>query len=111
AHPVRDELMMRDDPSVRDLASEPVAPADPVQEAAFIPLGSPEAAAAEAQRLRSERGELPAEGDITPTGDDRRRRRRGRRGGRRARGRNGGSGGGQQDDGAQPGDASVDQGD
>ena len=76
----------------------PVAGADAPQ-AAVIPLGTPAAAAADAQRLRADLGELPADGDVTATGDDRRRRRRGRRGGRRGRG------------GARDGDAGANGGD
>jgi len=63
-----------------------VAPAEREEpHAAIIPLGTPESVAADEQRLRADRGEAPADGDITPTGEDRRRRRRGRRGGRRGR--------------------------
>ncbi|HEY0971918.1 MAG TPA: hypothetical protein VGE02_13190, partial [Gemmatimonadales bacterium] len=108
ALPVRDQLMMREDPSVRDTSADDAQGRQEAQEAAIVPLGTPEAEAADAQRLRSDRGELPASGDITPTGDDRRRRRRGRRGGRRARGRNGGSDGDR--NGSSPHDASADDG-
>jgi cell fate regulator YaaT (PSP1 superfamily) len=87
--PAREEA--RDDVPVHaggDAGVAAGAPADqPVQAATILPLGTPEAAAADVQRQRSDRGELPDEGDITATGEDRRRRRRGRRGGRRARGR------------------------
>jgi ribonuclease E len=58
----------------------------PAAQAAIIPLDTPEADEADAQRLRADRGELPADGDVTGAGGDRRRRRRGRRGGRRGRG-------------------------
>ncbi|HEX6630698.1 MAG TPA: regulatory iron-sulfur-containing complex subunit RicT [Gemmatimonadaceae bacterium] len=125
ALPVRDESRMPPSRAARPPRPRPDAPLERITtvaeptlagreegaQAAVIPLDSPEAAMADEQRQRAERGELPADGDVSATGDDRRRRRRGRRGGRRGRG-SGGGGGGHHDTDTNAGDASgpADQG-